>query len=130
MRFIQALRTSVFACVLLIVTTNAGAAQQTATLTGRITDSGNGEPVVGAQVMIAGSTVGTLTNRNGAFTLRALTPGTVNVRVLSIGYAELTRQVTLTAGQTANADFSLRQVAIDVPPVVATATGEQRREEL
>ena len=130
MRFIQALRTSVFTCVLLIATANTGAAQQNATLTGRVTDSGNGEPVVGAQVMIAGSTVGTLTNRNGVFTLRALTPGTVNVRVLSIGYAELTRQVTLTGGQTANADFSLRQVAIDVPPVVATATGEQRREEL
>lgn len=104
-------------------------AQQT-TLSGRVTDAQTGEPVVAASVTVVGSNIGTQTNTDGAYAIRAIVPGAVTVRVLSIGYAESTQQVTVAAGETTTLDFELRSSAIALSPVVVTATGEQRRVEV
>jgi TonB-linked SusC/RagA family outer membrane protein len=129
MKLIQALRPLGF--VLLIGTiTNAGIAQQTSSVTGRVTDSSTKAPIVGAQILIAGTGAGTITNSSGVYTIRGLKAGSTTVRVLSIGYAEQSRTVTLSAGAAATADFELRQSAVDVAPVVATVTGDQRRVEM
>lgn len=109
--------------------TGSAAAQQ-AVLTGRVTDASTGQPVVGAQVTLVGSNLGSQTNTSGVYTLRGAPAGTFNVRVLSIGYAEQTQQVRLSGGQTTTQDFTLRPMAIELSPVVATATGEQRRVEV
>ena len=113
----------------LLLAASAASAQQAA-LTGRVTDASTGQPVVGAQVTVVGSNMGTQTNTNGVYSLRNVAPGTISLRVLSIGYAELAQQATLTSGQTTTLDFVLRPMAVALNPVVATATGEQRRVEV
>jgi TonB-linked SusC/RagA family outer membrane protein len=118
-----------FALVFTFLTISAVTAQQTA-VSGRVTDAATGQPVVGAQVMVAGSNLGTQTNSNGNYTIRGVQAGQITVRVLTIGYAEQSQQVTLTAGQAATLNFQLQQVAIALSPVVATVTGEQRRVEV
>jgi TonB-linked SusC/RagA family outer membrane protein len=106
------------------------AAAQQGTVTGRVTDAGSGQPVPAAQVRVAGSTLGTLTNESGNYTLRGVPAGTVTVRVLTIGYGESSQPVTVAAGGTAAANFALRASTIALNPVVVTATGEQRRVEV
>jgi TonB-linked SusC/RagA family outer membrane protein len=108
---------------------SAASAQQTG-ISGRVTDASTGEPVVAAQVSVVGTNLGAQTNAEGVYTVRGVAPGTVTLRVLSIGYAEQTQQVAVTAGQTATANFELRSTAIALNPVVVTATGEQRRIEV
>lgn len=108
----------------------AGAAAQQGTVTGRVTDAGSGQPVSSAQVRVVGTNLGTLTNQEGVFTLRGVPLGTATVRVLTIGYGEASRQVTVAAGQTATVNFALQATGILLAPVVATATGEQRRIEV
>jgi hypothetical protein len=79
---------------------SAASAQQTG-ISGRVTDASTGEPVVAAQVSVVGTNLGAQTNAEGVYTVRGVAPGTVTLRVLSIGYAEQTQQVAVTAGQTA-----------------------------
>jgi TonB-linked SusC/RagA family outer membrane protein len=119
-----------FALAAALLFVAAGAASAQTGVTGRVTDAQTGQPVVAAQVTIAGSNIGTQTSSAGVYTIRGLAPGAVTVRVLSIGYAELTRQATLAAGETTTLDFELRPSAIALSPVVVTATGEQRRIEV
>jgi TonB-linked SusC/RagA family outer membrane protein len=114
---------------LAVLSPSIAAAQQTA-VSGRITDSDSGQPVVAAQVMIVGSNLASQTNTDGVYTIRGISAGIVTVRVLSIGYAEQSQQVTAAAGQTATLNFVLRPTAISLSPVVVTATGEQRRIEV
>jgi TonB-linked SusC/RagA family outer membrane protein len=108
----------------------AQAQAQQGTITGRVTDSLTREPVAAAQVNVVGTAIGTQTNNDGGYTIRGVNPGQVEVRVLRLGFAEVRRRVTVTAGQTVSLDFQLRGVAMSLSPVVTTATGQQRRIEV
>ena len=90
------------------------AAQATGTITGRVTDALTGRPISDAQVSIAGTSRGTLTNRTGEFLLPAVPVGEVTVRVLFIGFSSQSQQVTVTAAATARADFLLQAATIDL----------------
>lgn len=129
---LQALRPLALGAALsaLMVSTAPAQQPQQGAITGRITDRSTGQPVPAAQVNVVGTNLGTQTNSEGVYTLRGLTPGTVTLRVLVLGYAEQSQTVTVVAGQTATADFQLQPTAIDLAPVVVTATGEQRRIEV
>ena len=103
---------------------------QQGTITGRVTDAANNQPVAAAQISVVGTTLGTQANQEGQFTIRGVAPGTVEVRVLRVGYAEVKQTVTVTAGQTVTANIQMRGVVTTLAPVVTTATGEQRRVEV
>src|SRR5947209_16904623 len=100
----------------------AAAAQTTGTIRGKVTDATTGRPVDGAQLYVAGTDLGTLSNADGQyqFTVRA---GTVELRTRRVGYASASQQVTVTPGEVALADFSLKQSAIGLDVVVVTGTG-------
>ena len=103
---------------------------QSGTITGRVTDAANGQPIAAAQVSVVGTNVGTQANTDGQFTLRGVNAGAVELRVLRVGYAETKQNITVTAGQTVTANIQMRAVAATLAPVVTTATGEQRRVEV
>ena len=52
------------------------------------------------------------------------------VRVVRVGYAEQKKQLEIHAGQQAEVEFRLQQLALNIDPVVITATGATRRIEL
>ncbi|MGQ0766128.1 MAG: SusC/RagA family TonB-linked outer membrane protein [Gemmatimonadota bacterium] len=107
------------------------AAQATqASINVRVTDAAGNAAVDQAQVQIVGTTLGALTNAQGTAVIRNVPAGTHTVRVLRVGYAEQKKPVTVTAGQVASVEFALGQVAVSLTPVVTTATGEARREEI
>jgi TonB-linked SusC/RagA family outer membrane protein len=103
---------------------------QTGTLTGRITDAGTEQPLAAAQVFLAGSPQGAVTDADGRYTIADVRPGLVEVRVRRIGYQSASRRVTVVAGQTVTVDFALASAAISLSEVVVTATGEQRKREI
>ncbi len=100
----------------------AAAAQTTGVIRGKVTDAATGRPVDGAQVYVAGTELGTLSNADGQyqFTLRA---GAVELRTRRVGFASATQQVTVTPAQVTEADFSLKQAAIGLDVVVVTGAG-------
>src|SRR5256885_3783918 len=65
----------------------AAAAQTTGTIRGKVTDATTGRPVDGAQLYVAGTDLGTLSNADGQyqFSVRA---GTVELRSRRVGYAD------------------------------------------
>jgi TonB-linked SusC/RagA family outer membrane protein len=72
----------------------------------------------------------TATDQEGRYTLRAVPPGTVTIRVLRVGYAETKKPAVVRAGQTVTLDFNMERAIVQLQEVVTTATGEQRRVEL
>jgi TonB-linked SusC/RagA family outer membrane protein len=105
-------------------------AQETGVVTGRVTERGSGTPLVAAQVMIAGTTRGTVTAEDGRYRLPGVPAGTAQLRVLRIGYRAVTQPITVTAGQTLTADVVLEAsaVSLDVQVVSATGATERKRE--
>jgi TonB-linked SusC/RagA family outer membrane protein len=124
----RAILRSLAAAAFLLVTAQAEAQQ--GVIGGRVTDSLSGQPIAQAQISVIGTTAGALSNTDGSYTIRGVSPGRVQLRVVRIGYAEQRRPVTVSAGQTATLDFQLRAVVLTLNPIVTTATGLQRRVEV
>ncbi|MGH7712892.1 MAG: TonB-dependent receptor plug domain-containing protein, partial [Gemmatimonadaceae bacterium] len=104
-------------------------AQQTS-VTGRVTARESNEPVPDVRVIVLGTTVFTVTNAEGRYTLRGVPTGNQTIRTIRVGFVEQKRPVTVTAGQTATLDFVLEPAIVVLQQVVTTATGTQRRVEL
>jgi TonB-linked SusC/RagA family outer membrane protein len=100
------------------------------TITGRVTDAATGQPVASAQLNVLGTSAGTQTNADGQYTIRGLSAGTITLRALRLGYAEIRQPATITSGQTTTLNFALKSVAATLSPIVTTATGDMRRIEV
>jgi TonB-dependent starch-binding outer membrane protein SusC len=105
------------------------AAQNTGTIGGTVTETGTQRPIQGAQVFVAGTERGRLTDANGVFTFADVPAGTVVLRVESIGYRSTEQEVTVTAGGTATATFQLQASAVGLDEIVVTGTagGQAKR---
>ena len=60
-----------FLLVLLLFGVGLVSAQQNLSVSGVVTDAGDGSPLVGVSVLVKGSTVGTITDMNGKYTVKA-----------------------------------------------------------
>jgi TonB-linked SusC/RagA family outer membrane protein len=104
-------------------------AQATGQVTGAVTGDG-GRPISGASVSIAGTTRGEQTDAAGRYTITGVPAGAQTVRVTAAGYAEATASVTVVAGQTATANITLTQQAVQLEEVVAVGYGTARRRDV
>lgn len=106
------------------------AAQSTATVSGRVTDAENGQPIVAAQVTIAGTTLGRSTGDDGRFVITGVSIGSVTVTVRRIGYQQFSRTANVVAAGTNVGDLALAKSSVSLAGVVVTATGEERKKEV
>lgn len=95
------------------------------TVRGRVTDE-NGHPVVGATVILKGTTTGTATGLDGSYTLNIRQARAV-LEVALIGYNKV--EVALAEGQT-TADVRLAAEAIAVDNVVVVGYGVQNKRDV
>ncbi|MEZ4588775.1 MAG: SusC/RagA family TonB-linked outer membrane protein [Gemmatimonadales bacterium] len=101
---------------------------QTGTITGRVTGTGvGGGPLEAARLIVVGTNITTTTNRDGAFTLRAVPAGQHQVRVTRLGFTSKSSPVTVASGQTATIDFVLDPAPFTLEEITTTASGEQRK---
>ena len=112
---------------LLIGIASVARAQDAGIITGRVIDANSNAPVPSAQIQVVGTTRGGVTGDDGRFRIAAVRAGQYQVRALRLGYQASAQTVQVTAGGTAEADFSLAPAAISLEQVVTTATGEQER---
>ena len=87
---------------------------------GRVTDASSGQPIGSVQIAVQGTTTGILTGANGEYILPSVQPGAQTIVARRIGYAEARQQVTVTAGQTTTADFTMSITAATLSDVVVT----------
>jgi TonB-linked SusC/RagA family outer membrane protein len=112
----------------LLASASAVEAQQTGRVSGRVTDAVSGTPLEGARILVQGSTLATGTSANGSFILNAVPAGTVDIRVLRLGYQAQRRTVTVVAGETVTMDVAMPASAVQLEGVTVTVTGEQDKQ--
>ncbi len=108
---------------------SAAQAQQT-TVTGRVTARESGEALTDVRVIVLGTSLFTVTNAEGRYTLRGVPAGSHTIRTIRVGFVEQKKPAAVTAGQSVTLDFVLEHAVVVLQQVVTTATGTQRRVEL
>lgn len=107
-----------FMCFLNIGIMNA---QQKIKVQGKIVDATTDETIIGASVLIKGTTIGTITDFNGNFTLEANVGSTLNVTY--IGY--IPQEVTIQNAQPVT--IRLKESAKELAEVVVVGYGTQKK---
>lgn len=92
-------------------------------VTGNVSDT-NGDPVPGANIVVIGTTQGTVSDFDGNFNLETTAVPPFTLRITSIGYAETTAQVTAN-NQTLTIVLSEAQTLLDEIVVSASRTPER-----
>jgi len=112
-----------FGAVLMLALT-AGSALAQGRIAGRVTTQ-EGAPLNGAQVQLEGSGYGGLTDAEGRYLIQNVRPGTYNVTVQFIGYADRRQNnVVVAAGETATVDFQLSTEALRLQEVVVSGVAD------
>lgn len=102
-------------------------AQTSGSVTGQVVDRNTRQPVPDAQIFVAGTQRGTVTNQQGRFTINGVPAGAREIRVRRVGYGAATTTVTVAIGQAATADFVLATSATQLQEVTVNAvTGQQQ----
>jgi len=113
-----------------LVPRRAPPAPLVATIAGKVTASGSGEPLEGVSVFVDGSGLGATTQADGTYRIAQVVAGTRTIVARRVGYSPQRRSVAVADGQETTVDFELSAVATSLEAVVTTATGQQRRIEL
>ncbi|MDR0939428.1 MAG: TonB-dependent receptor [Mediterranea sp.] len=114
-----------FLTVCLALWAAIGVYAQNKTVTGTVVDAASGEAVIGASVLVDGTTNGTITNLDGHFTLNNV-PTNATLKVTYVGYAD---QMVSVAGRT-NVTVTLQEDSELIDEVVVVGYGTQRKSDV
>ena len=92
-------------------------------ITGTIRDADTDEPLIGATVLVIGTTTGTVTDYNGVYVLEGLSAGEYTVEASYTGFSSIKSKVTVEEGKQAMLDFQLGVSATELDLIVVTGTG-------
>jgi len=109
-----------FLLVLLLFGVGLVSAQQNLSVSGVVTDAGDGSPLVGVSVLVKGSTVGTITDMSGKYTLKAAQGAT-----LVFSYIGMEKQQEIVKTGIVNAAMSSNSKMLN--EVVAVGYGTMKK---
>ena len=132
-KFILMLKTKLFIfilCAFSVATnvfcqnTSPSVNSSNSTIIGTISDE-TGQALVGATVLIKGTSIGAITDVNGKYTLK-VSKGIYTIVCSYVGYTTIEKNVSITENQTVTVDFSMTGSA-SLQEVVVVGYGTQKR---
>jgi TonB-linked SusC/RagA family outer membrane protein len=93
------------------------------TIRGRVVDEATQQPL--ARVTVAVGARGSLTQADGSYLITSVPAGAGTLRVRMLGYAPVTRPITVVTAQTVVVDVAMTAQAISLAEIVVTGYGEQ-----
>ncbi|MHB8852481.1 MAG: TonB-dependent receptor [Ignavibacteriaceae bacterium] len=100
--------------------TNAGT---TGKIAGKVIDSQTKEPLIGANIVIVGTSMGAASDINGDYFIINLPPGAYQIKATAIGYAPvIINNVRVSVDQTTRLDVVMGEQAVQIKGVEVTAS--------
>ncbi len=89
---------------------------------GIVRDQHSGQPIIGATVLLSGTTNGVFTDEKGRYEIRNLCPGNYKLEVRIVGYIAHKESIDLTAGHEENFDLEEQEVHLKDVEITAHRT--------
>jgi len=103
----------------------------TGKIAGKVTDAESGEPLIGINVIIEGTTLGAATGIDGTYIINNVEPGTYNLVFSGVGYQKkIVTDVKVSSDFTTNIDIELSSEAIGLEAVTVVAPKPLVRKDL
>lgn len=116
--------------VLLLLILPVSVFAQNASLRGRVVDAVSNEPLPFVNVIVSGTTIGTITDMDGNFVLTGLTPGFVRVEASFVGYRRaVSSEVEVSAARVNSVEIQMEEQKEQIAEVTVTASPFRKTEE-
>lgn len=96
-------------------------------ISGKVSDTQSKEMLIGANVILKGTSIGTVTDVDGKFIIRDVLPGEYTIHVSYIGYESNDVVVEVADGKNITRDFELKPVGVQGKEVVVTAQAQGQK---
>lgn len=117
------LRTTALLLLACMAFTGALRGQTAGKISGKVIDAETGQPLVGANVMIVGTTIGSASDVEGQYFMLNVPPGKYDIQASVVGYQRVVQQgVIVSVGRTTAVDFVLAPEAVELEEIVIAAT--------
>jgi Outer membrane receptor proteins, mostly Fe transport len=106
----------------MVLTSGMLLAQTSGKISGVITDTQTGEPLIGVNVVVMGTSMGAATDIEGSFFILTVPAGKYDIQASMVGYEKvIQRDVIVNSARTTTADFKLKSTAVEQVPVIIEA---------
>ena len=102
---------------------------QSGIINGSVTDKTNDAPLIGANVILEGTSQGAATDAEGRFNIHQVDKGDYTVMVSYIGYRVFKQNISVKAGETITVNLELDPEALQMQTYVVTASRRRERVE-
>ncbi|MFA6542201.1 MAG: carboxypeptidase-like regulatory domain-containing protein, partial [Bacteroidota bacterium] len=100
------------ACAVVMMT-GILSAQTAGKIAGAIMDAETGEPIIGCNILIMGTSMGAITDIEGSYYILNVPPGKYDVQASMIGYQKVQmKDVIVNSGKTTTLDFKITQASV------------------
>ncbi|MDD4683700.1 MAG: TonB-dependent receptor [Bacteroidales bacterium] len=93
-----------------------------ASIEGHVFDARTKDPIAFASIGIKGTSIGTVTDREGDFILRKLQPGTYTLVITFVGYERYEQEVRVVRNRPVHAHIELKETKVMMDEVVISAS--------
>ena len=124
-RFLKTLL--VKSALILLYQLNFSFSQNNGSVYGFVTDSSNGEALIGANVFITDLALGMATDVNGYYVLQEIAQGSYEVSVSYVGYKIFRQKIDISDGQSVKLDLVLTEEVVSFSEVEVTAEKIKRK---
>ena len=123
-------RQSTYLLILLTLLFAASTAHaQSGQLSGKVTDAKTGEPLIGVNVVLDGTTIGASTDIDGRYTIEAIPAKTYNLTASYIGYISVTKfNIVIRSEGNFDVDFQLSENVATLGEVVVVPNPFEKEE--
>ena len=104
-----------------VIITSGIAWSQSSNISGIVADSSNGNVLIGANVIIEGTSLGMATDNEGKYNISNVAPGNYTIKVTYIGYETIKKEITISDQDKYELDFDLKYTTVEGKTVVVTA---------
>jgi len=112
------------ALLLLAVILSASLALGAGAVKGKVSDRSTSDALPGANIIVKGTSLGTVTNLDGGYTIKNIPAGSHTLVASYLGYVSKTIVVTIPEGGTVQQDFQLVPTTIEGQEVLVTAQAQ------
>ena len=103
---------------------------QSFTVKGTVIDKKTQKSLIGANVFIVGTSIGTSTDKDGKYRLPNVQLGSYKLKASYIGYQEVEVDITVTSTEDITQDFELSYVSLEGEVIEVTAQAKDRLTQL